>query len=1136
MRHIMMASAAVAALAMPVAVQAQQITSGIEGIVRDEAGKPIADAEVVVTDTRTGVERKMVTNKSGNFRADSLPTGGPFIVTANARGHEGQTVNDISINLQGNTSLDFKLSSGSGEIVVTGGRVPVTQLAIGPGQSFGQEDLKDFSSITRDIRDIIRIDPRVSLSRSNEVDRISCLGGNDRSNSFSVDGIVQSDTFGLNGTPFASRNAMPVPFDVAGEVSVEFAPQDVQYGAFTGCQINVVTKGGSNKFHGNAFFTYASDKLQGNHIGDQDFTPSPFKEKRWGASISGPIIKDRLFFFGSYEETDLGDAHDQGPVDAGYGNPMEFITTAQYNEIAAIMKDTYGVDPGPLAKTLPETSRRFFGRLDWYINDHHRLEATYQRLDELNVEPDDFSSTRITGLNTFEAEGTQSNYYSLRLYSQWNDKLSSELRASRSEVQDVQGPYGGGEAQSDKPLPRIIVGVTNNGFEGQFLAGPGFSRTSNDLRTEINQYKALVNLAAGDHKLSIGGEINQLMTLNLFGQNTTGTLNFANIADLRAGLLSGGTNTNPSAAQILQGQGAGAYGNFTASGDIHDATAQWTRTTFSIYAQDKWQLTPKFNVLAGMRIEWMDGGAPGANPNFFARYGFTNAVPFSKVDPLFLPRLGFTYNFQNSGFLSRTQLTGGVGIFSGGDPTVVFMNAFQNNGYPLGAGSTGNNALCGANGTRINVLQGGKFTGIPQCVRDQAAAQAKAGLADTNSTDPNFKTPTVMRANIGLSTRFGGDKGFFGNWRLQLDYIYSRFRDPVSLVDLSQTIDPSKGLKGHMVDGRPLYSAIDPTVAGCTARLQGTGGTPPKWINVNAPCFSTQRDDEIQVTNGRNYSSHVISALLEKTFHGGIFTSTGRTRVNLGYAFTKAQNSRYNNGTTAAGNFDGAVVWDLQDPAVATSEFEVRHNFTAGLSFREEFVKDYGTDFGFTFVGREGRPYSYTFNGNGVSNTRFADDQSGAAQLLYIPTGPNDPNVVYVGSTVGGVAQTKEQTAKLLNDYIDGEKCLQKFRGRSVPRSSCRGPWFFDLDVRISQELPGPLSMFGIKDKIRLFMDVDNVLNMIDSSWNVSRSRGTSVQMLTAGYDTQGRYVYSAYNPVRAPSIQTSSSLWRAQIGINYNF
>ncbi len=157
------------------------------------------------------------------------------------------------------------------------------------------------------MRDIIRIDPRVSLDRDNEVDRISCLGGNDRSNTFTVDGIVQADVFGLNGTPFAARNSLPLPYDVIRETSVEFAPFDVEYSDFTGCLVNVVTKSGENQFHGSAFFTFRNEDLRGDTIDGADFIPAPFEEKRWGATLGGPIIPDRLFFYAGYEETDLGD-------------------------------------------------------------------------------------------------------------------------------------------------------------------------------------------------------------------------------------------------------------------------------------------------------------------------------------------------------------------------------------------------------------------------------------------------------------------------------------------------------------------------------------------------------------------------------------------------------------------------------------------------------------------------------------------------------------------------------------------------------------------------------------------------------------------------------------------------------------
>lgn len=1134
MRLNYLAGAAVVALASPAAVQAQQITSAIQGTVRDASGAAIPGAEVVVTDTRTSTSRSITTNETGTFTADGLVTGGPYRIVASASGFEGQTVENIFTNLQGDTDFDFELTPGEGDIVVTGRRANVTQRAIGPGQSFGEQDLADFPSITRDIRDIIRIDPRVSLSRANEVDRISCLGGNDRSNTFTVDGIVQADVFGLNGTPFASRNALPIPFDAIRETSVEFAPFDVQYGAFTGCAINVVTKSGANAFGGSAFFTYAGDGLQGDTLDGESFPSLSFEEKRWGATLSGPILRDKLFFFFGYEETDLGDPQERGPVGAGFANELEFITEAQFNEISQVISDVYGIDTGGIARSLPETSRRFFGRVDWYLTDRQRLEATYQRLDEANVEEDDFNNTNITGLNTFELEGTKSNYYSLRLYSNWSDAFSTEIRASRSEVSDVQQPFGGGEAQSDNPITRIIVGVRNGDDLGRFQAGPGFSRTSNELDTEITQLKIKASLAAGDHAFTFGGEYNELNVFNLFGQNTTGTLTFANIADLREGLLSGGTNTNPSAEAVIDGQGAGAYGNFTASGDINDAAAEFTRRIFTVYAQDEWKVTPRFDLLAGVRIDTFRGDAPTENPNFINRYGFSNAVSFGRLGTLVLPRLGFTYNIDNEeGFLRRSQFKGGVGLFSGGDPTVYFSNAYSNNGIALGFGSTGNNRLCNPVGGRIDVVQNGVFTGLPQCVRDAGAAQSARGLADTQSIDPNFKTPTVLRANLSFGTQFGIGGGFFDDWTFNADYIYSRFRDPVTFVDLAQVVDPRKGLNGFTRDGRPLYGAIDPTAAGCDAELLDKGGSPPRYAGVTAACFNTSRDDEIQLTNGRDYNSHVASVVLSKSFDGGVFTAGGGTRFNLGYAFARSRNNRFNNGTTATGSFDGSAVFDLQDTRVATAEFETRHNATFALSFREKFFGDYDTQFGFTFIAREGRPYSYTFNGTG----RFADEQSGAGQLLYVPSEIDDPNVVYQNTTVAGrLTQTAAQTAASLDSYIDGIKCLRRYRGRSIPRNTCRNSWFYDLDVRLSQELPGPARLLGVDDKLRLFADFDNFLNLIDSGANISRSRGAAINTLTGGVDPQGRYVYNNFNPDDDNDIQTSSSLWRVQVGVSYQF
>ncbi|MEL6876049.1 MAG: TonB-dependent receptor, partial [Pseudomonadota bacterium] len=427
---------------------AQQITSGVEGTVNDADGNPVAGASVTITDTRTGSSRTLSTGGSGNFSAQGLVSGGPYTITATAPGFEGQSLENQSLSVSGNLRLTFELSANASEevIVVTAARVSAAQLAVGPGQAFDLETLEGFPSITRNVSDIIRIDPRVSLDRNNEVDRISCLGGNDRSNTFTVDGIVQSDVFGLNGTPSASRNTFPIPFDAIRQTSVEFAPFDVEYSDFTGCAINVVTKSGENQFHGSAFYTFTNEDLRGDEAGGSGSIVAPFSEKRWGATLSGPIIPDRLFFFVGYEETDLGNANEFGPAGAGFPNEADFVTQAQFDQFANIANTVYGQDVGGYPQNLPETSVRYFGRLDAYITDNHRIEATYQRLEETNVESDT-GSNNLTGLNSFEDEGTVSDYYSLRLYSDWTDRISTELRVSRAEVGDKQGPVGGGEAQ-----------------------------------------------------------------------------------------------------------------------------------------------------------------------------------------------------------------------------------------------------------------------------------------------------------------------------------------------------------------------------------------------------------------------------------------------------------------------------------------------------------------------------------------------------------------------------------------------------------------------------------------------------------------------------------------------------------------
>ncbi|MCH8945135.1 MAG: TonB-dependent receptor plug domain-containing protein, partial [Proteobacteria bacterium] len=152
-------------------------------------------------------------------------------------------------------AFEFSVALGAAtidEIVVTASATETVQIAVGPSSSFNFDDLQNLPSVNRDIRDIIRVDPRIYIDEP-FAGGVQCVGANPRFNSLTVDGIRMNDNFGLNSNGFPTQR-QPFPFDAIQNVSIELAPYDVQYGGFTACNVNAVTRSGTNEFHGRAWF------------------------------------------------------------------------------------------------------------------------------------------------------------------------------------------------------------------------------------------------------------------------------------------------------------------------------------------------------------------------------------------------------------------------------------------------------------------------------------------------------------------------------------------------------------------------------------------------------------------------------------------------------------------------------------------------------------------------------------------------------------------------------------------------------------------------------------------------------------------------------------------------------------------
>jgi outer membrane receptor protein involved in Fe transport len=1127
------ASALLASVAMlPVAlstpdVVAQQITSSVRGAVTDSSGAPISGARITVTDTRTGRTANTITGSSGRFSVRGLESGGPYTVLIDTDNYVDQQVPDLMLSISDvsslNISLERPVDQAIEEIVVTASALVTTKLAIGPSSSFTLETLENVPSIAHDIRDTIRIDPRVNIDQGND-DNVSCNGANNRFNSWTIDGVRSSDSFGLNASGFPARNTMPIPFDAVKEAAVEFSPFDVEYGQFTGCNINLVTKSGSNEFHGGALLLHSNDSLIGKTLdGDTVIKDTDtFDEWNWAVDLGGPIIKDKLFFYAAYEEVKDTRIQSSGPIGAGFANEFG-PTLAQVEQIQGILETVYGQDPGGIVRTLPEESRRILGRLDWFINDQHRMALTYTRMRELFLERDD-GGVDFSFRNNFEFSGSEVETYSARIFSDWTDNLSTEIRFSRVDNHDIQNPVGGGELQDDNPIPRFII-FDDNGDEA-VVSGPGFFRSANSLITQLDQIKVKADYEMGDHTFTVGYELDSLDVFNLFIPGSTGNFEFE-----------GGPTFADNIQDLIDGEPSFSFVIGPATANALDAAAVYARSIHTLYFQDQWQATQDLTLTAGLRYDfYKSGDSPASNPNFISRYGFDNTAGFNGLEIL-QPRFGFDYDAPWD-FHGRTTVRGGIGVFGGGDPTVWLSNVFTN----TGSANAFNHIFTPGCGFNNDLLDGsGNYNGVPQCLYDGAAALAQAGEGPVDALDPNFKMPSILRYSLGFThiTDFdGAANGFFDDWTINVDFIRTDRRNSVDFIDLTLT------QIGVAPDGRPVFSRIDPLQAGCDATFNGIregftipagqepttatpfdnepGGTDP--ADDNSVCGSDDRDQDILMTNvdGDSGGTTSISIMLNKHFE---FDTRRPTSLDFtfGYAYTNAKERNPTTSSTAGSSTEEVALSIVNNAPMGPSQFANKHSLRLAAIFHRDFFDDLTTSVGVFWQARSGRPFSYVFDDGTAENT-FGDTDNEARQLLYVPTGPTDPLV----SNAGALPQS-------FWDFLESSG-LNQYAGEIAPRNAFNDPWFKDMDLRFSQDLPTPWS----GHKFTLFADFENFLNLLGDSNNIAeRYRrgdvGEGVPLVDAVINDAGQYTFTATNAASLSRL-VSASVWQIQFGIQYRF
>jgi len=737
-------------------VEAQVTNSSISGVVKSPTNEPLVGATITALHQPTQTVFRTISQKDGIFNIVNMIPGGPYNIEISFAGYESYTQSDLVLALGENTRVDGLLGAKGNlqEVVVTG--TGSVRRKTGASTNISKQQIETMPTLSRSLSDITRITPQANGN--------SFGGASNRFNNITIDGAVNNDVFGLsgNGTPGGQANTTPISLDAIQEVQVVLAPYDITYGNFTGAGINAVTRSGTNKLNGSAYYFFRNEGT----VGKDPITrvkTATFSNKQYGVRIGGPIIKNKLFFFVNADLSRIVQ-----PTIYNAGETSALLSRQEAQDLSDTLRKRYDYDAGTIDAFDAQTqSDKLFGRLDWNINEKHRLTVRHNYIkafdDNISRSPTLFRF----GNNAYRFNNKQ-NTTVAELRSRISNKFSNNLIVSRQTIRDFRTTYG-----SLFPFIEISKGTSNNGIQ----IGSERSSVANELDQDIYEITDNLKLFRGKNTFTIGTHNEFFKFRNLFINNNNGRWTFANIAAFNA--------NNPRQNQVT-------YSNVP--GDLKPS-AIFNAAQFGFYAQDEIQFNPKFRLTVGLRADMpVVKDEPAFNKTvdstFKGEYS-TSYIPNKKL--LWSPRVGFNYDVEGD---RSVIIRGGLGIFTGRVPFVWISNQFSNNGVLLNTISVSDNTA-----TPANEVNGGK--GFEPDPAKQSTTGTAGKTFEVNLIDKEFKFPQVFRANIATDVRLPGDI------MATFEVIYSRtinniFYTDVNLAPSVGVVDPAYN---NGADKRIAYSS-----------------------------------------------------------------------------------------------------------------------------------------------------------------------------------------------------------------------------------------------------------------------------------------------------------------------------------------
>ena len=377
---------ALVALLISTAAFAQGVTTGaLAGVVMDDKQQPVSGASVIAIHEPSGTTYEGSTRADGRFVMAGMRVGGPYSITVAHTAAAGaafvpQTKSDVTINLGAATDVNFTITAVqvAETVTVTGSFDPVFSSShTGAATAISRLELSTIPTVSGRLQDVTRLTPQSNGS--------SIAGSDGRMNNITVDGSSFNSSFGVSASQPGDRTGVaPISLESIEQVQVNIAPYDVRQGSFIGAGVNTVTRSGGNRFSGSLFHRFRNQDWVGTETNGQPFNPGTFKFRNTGGWGSGPIVPNKWFVFGNYE-----DELDTRPLtlwqprrggEAITGNVTR-VLESDLTTLSQFLATNFNYETGPFTDLPDETpAKRFLLRNDYNLNNSNKVSFRYNHL------------------------------------------------------------------------------------------------------------------------------------------------------------------------------------------------------------------------------------------------------------------------------------------------------------------------------------------------------------------------------------------------------------------------------------------------------------------------------------------------------------------------------------------------------------------------------------------------------------------------------------------------------------------------------------------------------------------------------------------------------------------------------------